>query len=68
MQPDCEARPRSRKLAAATLAVGLAGSATAYAPAGNSVNAQAGYMAVYYLADSNSAAQAIGQGAGLGAL
>lgn len=52
-----------KHLVAATLAVGLAGSATAMGAAGNSLNAQAGFAVAYYTLNNNPAAQAFGQGA-----
>ena len=52
-----------KHLVAATLAVGLAGSATAMAPVGDSMNAQIGFTVAYYAANNNQAAQAFGQGA-----
>ena len=52
-----------KHLVAATLAVGLAASATAMAPAGDSMKAQAGFAVAYYALNNNPAAQAFGQGA-----
>ena len=50
-----------KHLVAATLAVGLAGSAGAIAPAGEPLNAQAGFAIAYYTLNNNPA-QAFGQG------
>ena len=51
-----------KHLVAATLAVGLVGSATAMGSADNSLNAQAGFAVAYYALNNNPAAQAFGQG------
>lgn len=51
-----------KHLVAATLAVGLAGSAAAMAPSGNPMKAQAGFAVAYYALNNNPAAQAFGQG------
>ena len=51
-----------KHLVAVTLAVGLAGSATAMGPTGDSMNAQAGFAIAYYTLNNNPAAQAFGQG------
>lgn len=52
-----------KHLVAATLAVGLVGSAGAVAPVGDSMEPQAGYLVVAYAANNNSAGQAFAQGA-----
>ena len=52
-----------KQLVAATLAVGLAGSAGAVGPVDDSMNAQAGFAIAYYAFNNNPATQAFAQGA-----
>lgn len=53
-----------KHLVAATLAVGLVGSAGAMGPSDDSVNAQAGYLVVKYAFNNNPAGQSFAQGFG----
>ena len=53
-----------KHLVAATLAVGLVGSAGAMAPSDESMKAQVGYMVVAYAFNNSSPGQAFAQGAG----
>ena len=56
-----------KHLVAATLAVGLVGSAGAYAPAGGSTHAQVGYVVAYHFLNNSGIGQAAAQGGGAGA-
>ena len=57
-----------KHLVAATLAVGLAGSAGAMAPAGDSMSAQVGYVVVSHYANSGDSAAGTAVGSAFGAV